>query len=127
MNRRQLLKLGLFGAVATAGGGGLLQIYKHTTGVQPISKFPDPVLRARSKRVEKIDDELLLLSEQLMSTIRYYSLKGFFTRAAIGRGLAAPQLGISKRVIICGLQGQLKVLINPAITAKSGSFIGPEY
>ena len=127
MNRRELLKIGLFGAIATAGGAGLLQIYKHTTGVQPISKFPDPVLRTRSKPVDKIDDELMALSEQLMSTIRYYSLKGFFTRAAIGRGLAAPQLGISRRVIVCGLQGELRVLINPEITAKSGSFTGDEY
>ena len=127
MNRRKLLKLGIYGAIAVSCGTGFLKIYKHTTGVQPISKFPDPVLRARSKPVEKIDDELMSLSEQLMSTIRYYSLKGFFTRAALGRGLAAPQLGISRRVIVCGLQGQLEVLINPEITAKSGSYTGNEY
>ena len=119
--------MGLYGLIAAAGGTGFLNIYKYTTGVQPISKYPDPVLRAQSTPVEKIDDKILLLSEQLMSTIRYYSLKGFFTRAEMGRGLSAPQIGVSRRVMVCGLQGELKVLINPEIIVERGSCTGTEY
>lgn len=127
MNRREILKFSLYGALAAAGGGGLLQIYKHTTGVRPITAYPDPVLRARAKPVKRIDDDLLSLSDQLIATVRYYSLKSFFSRAALGRGLAAPQLGVSRRMIVCGIQGELKVLINPQIIEKRGSYSGYEF
>jgi peptide deformylase len=127
MNRRHALKFGLFGALAAVGGGGFLMLYKHATGVRPISKYPDPVLRVRSKPVERIDAALKTLAHRLVATIRYHSLKGFFTKAAMCRGLAAPQLGVPKRVIVCGIQGELKVLINPRIISGRGRYSGAEF
>jgi peptide deformylase len=40
--------------------------------------------------------------------------------------MAAPQLGVSKRMIACGIYGELKILINPVIIEKSGVFAGYE-
>ena len=43
MKRRDLLIFGVAGALAAAGGAGVLQIYKHTIGVRKIFEYPDPI------------------------------------------------------------------------------------
>ena len=126
MTRRSLLKLGLFGVVAAAGGAGFLKIYKHCTGVQEIFAYPDPSLRKISTPVDVIDDKILLLSQQMIATLRYCSLIGFFQEAFLGRGLAASQVGVSKRLIVCGLYGKITVLINPEIIESGGAYSGYE-
>jgi len=78
MKRRSLLKLGLFSAVAAAGGSGFLQIYKHCTGVRKIFAYPDPILREISPPVDAIDDTIISLSQHMIATLRYHSLIGFF-------------------------------------------------
>jgi peptide deformylase len=126
MNRRDLLKFGLAGAVAAAGGTGFLKIYKHTTGVRKIFEYPDPILRRVSAPVNAIDSKIVALSRQMIATLRYYSLISFFSEASLGRGLAAPQVGFSQRVIVCGIYGEIKVLINPDIIEKRGVYSGYE-
>ena len=126
MNRRKLLKLGLYGALAAAGGGGLIKIYKHASGAGDIIKYPDPILRATAAPVTDVDAEIVSLSEQLIATVRYHSLTGFFSKAMLGRGLSAPQLGISRRVMVCGILGQIRVLINPHIIKEQGTYTGYE-
>jgi peptide deformylase len=126
MNRRDLLKFGLVSVLAAAGGTGFLKIYKHTTGVKKIFEYPDPILRKVSAPVNAIDDQIVALSRQMVATLRYYSLIGFFSKAFLGRGLAAPQVGIAQRLIVCGIYGQIKVLINPVIIEKRGIFSGYE-
>ena len=126
MKRRNLLKLGFFCAVAAGGGAGFLKIYKHCTGVREIFAYPDPILRKVSTPVNAIDVNIISLSQSMIATLRYRSLIGFFQEAFLGRGLAASQVGISKRLIVCGLYGEVKVLINPEIIEKRGIYSGYE-
>jgi peptide deformylase len=121
MKRRDLIKIGVFGALA-AIGGGLLRIYKHATGVAQIFEYPHPVLRGVSEPVQDIDAQILAVSQQMIATLRYYSLTGFFTRAFLGRGMAAPQLGMAKRLIVCGIYGEIKVLVNPNVIEAKGAY-----
>ncbi len=126
MKRRVLLKFGLFSALATAGGIGFLKFYKYRLGIRKIAEYPAPILRKVSKPVEVIDDKIVSLSHQMISTLRYNSLIGFFTKALLNRGLAAPQVGVSKRLIACALDGEIMVLINPEIVEKRGVYCGYE-
>ena len=126
MKRRDFLKFGVAGVLAAAGGAGLLQIYKHTTGVRKIFEYPDPILRQVCAPVNAIDNQIIALSRQMIGTLRYFSLIGFFSKAFLGRGLAAPQVGISQRLIVCGIYGEIKVLINPDIIEKRGVYSGYE-
>ena len=126
MKRRDLLKLGLFSVLAAASGISILKIYKHHTGVKKIIEFPAPVLRSVSSPVDVIDGNIISLSQQMIATLRYYSIIGFFTNAFLGRGLAAPQVGISKRLIACGIHGEIKVLLNPEVVEMRGTYRGYE-
>ena len=56
----------------------------------PIRTFGDPVLRVRTDRVEVFDDALRRLAEDMIETM--YD--------APGVGLAAPQIGVSKRICV---------------------------
>ena len=62
----------------------------------------------------------------MIATLRYYSLIGFFSKAFMSRGLATPQVGISKRIIACGIYGEIKVLLNPEVVEKRGTYCGYE-
>lgn len=126
MKRRDLLKFGLFGILAAAGGTGLLKFYKYHLGVSKITEYPDPILRKVSTPVEVIDNKIISLGQQMISTLRYNSLTGFFTKALLNRGLAAPQVGVSKRLIACALYGEIRVLINPEIVEQRGGYSGYE-
>jgi len=103
-----------------------LKIYKHTSGVREILEYPVPVLRRVSTPVDVIDDAIVSLSQQMIATLQYNSLVGFFSKAFMSRGLAAPQLGVSRRLIVCGIYGGIKVLVNPEIVATGGAFSGYE-
>ena len=126
MKRRDLFKLGIFGALAATTGTGFLKIYKHHTGVKEILEFPAPILRKISSPVDAIGDRIISLSQQMIATLRYYALIGFFSRAFLSRGLAAPQVGVSKRLIACGMPGEIKVLLNPEVVEKRGTYSGYE-
>jgi peptide deformylase len=126
MKRRDLLKFGLLSALAAGAGTGFLNIYKHHTGVKKIFEFPAPILRKISSPVDAIDDNIISLGQQMVATLRYYSLIGFFSKAFLSRGLAAPQVGISKRLIACGIYGEVKVLLNPEIVVRRGIYSGYE-
>lgn len=84
-----------------------------------IVKDPDPVLREKAKPVPKITSNIHKLLDDMAETM--YDAQGV--------GLAAPQIGILKRVIVmdCGEeQGGLIELINPEIILKEGEQYGPE-
>lgn len=84
-----------------------------------IVKEPDPVLRERAKPVPKITPNIHKLLDDMADTM--YEAQGV--------GLAAPQVGILKRVIVmdCGEEyGGLIELINPEIIKKEGEQFGPE-
>ncbi len=73
--------------------------------------YGDPVLREKTERVEKFDEELFTLIED-MATLMYRE---------DGAGLAAPQVGINKRLFIedDGIASGWKAYINPEITFLS--------
>ena len=81
--------------------------------VLPIRTLPDPVLKQKAKRVSSIDGSIKKLIRNMIETLH----------SEPGRvGLAAPQIGVSRRVIIIGLPDEEDdiVLINPAIVKKRG-------
>jgi peptide deformylase len=83
-----------------------------------IVKDPDPVLRQIAKPVAKINKNILKLLDDMAETM--YD--------ADGVGLAAPQIGISKRVIIVdvGDDNGLIELINPEYLELEGEQLGSE-
>lgn len=87
--------------------------------IRMIIKDPDPILRQKSKPVNKITPNIHKLLDNMADTM--YD--------ALGVGLAAPQIGILKRVIIVDVGGedsQLYELINPEIVSSEGEEIGTE-
>ncbi len=80
--------------------------------VLPIRTLPDPVLRQKSKRVRTIDSSIRKLIADMLETMH----------TDPGRvGLAAPQVGVSLRVIVIGIPEEEDiVLVNPEIVRKKG-------
>jgi len=80
-----------------------------------IVKYPDPVLERPGEPVTEFDDELRKLVDDMFESM--YAAKGI--------GLAAPQIGISKRITVIDLSFQKNpeekiVLINPEIIFREG-------
>lgn len=81
-----------------------------------IRTIGDPVLRRRAKPVRHVNRALRQLIEDMLATMY----------AADGVGLAAPQVGVGKRVIVLDVgEGPLAV-INPEIVAAEGEEAGTE-
>ncbi|ATW24698.1 peptide deformylase [Candidatus Formimonas warabiya] len=80
------------------------------TAVYQIVKIGDPVLREQAKKVPKVTPNVVKLVENMADTMR----------AANGVGLAAPQIGISKSVVVIDVGEGLIELINPEIIAQEG-------
>lgn len=101
-----------------------------------ILTYPDPTLRKKCEPVEEIDDDLLELLDNMADTMY----------EAPGVGLAAPQVGITKRVIVADIKPRERIsdspedeeillppdrselieLINPEIVFSEGEAIGEE-
>ncbi len=83
--------------------------------ILPIRLIPDSVLRVDCPEVTEFDDDLRRLVEDMVETMY----------AAPGVGLAAPQVGIEKRLAVVDVsvgkaEGALKVLVNPKIVSQEG-------
>lgn len=78
------------------------------------------VLTRPAKPVKRIDRELLKLAQDMLDSMYHYH----------GVGLAAPQVGVSKRLIIvdCGeeYQSEPYFLVNPEVVSVDGKQFGPE-
>ena len=81
----------------------------------------DPVLRQKAQEVERMDKKTLRLLDDMAETM--YAANGY---AANGVGLAAPQIGVLKRIVVIDVGEGLIELINPVITYREGSAVGPE-
>lgn len=85
--------------------------------VRPILHYPDKRLRNPGKPVEAFDDELKTLIDDMAETMY----------AAPGVGLAAPQIGVEKRLFIVDVAtsddepSDLRVFINPEILERVGT------
>lgn len=84
--------------------------------VMKIYLYPDPVLREENQLVTVFDDELRRLVGDMFETMC----------AAEGVGLAAPQVGISKKIVVVNYQGEKYVLINPEISDMGQSIPNEE-
>jgi peptide deformylase len=93
--------------------------YKHLyvrNDERPIVKIPDPVLRKIAQEAKMGKKTEFLITEMMRCM-----------RRANGIGLAAPQLGVSQRVIVIApLDYKPTALINPRITKAEGEQIGQE-
>jgi peptide deformylase len=77
----------------------------------------DDCLRKVCRPVEEITPRLLTLLDDMTETMR----------AADGVGLAAPQVGILRRIVVIEVEeGDVIELINPEIIATAGEQVGPE-
>lgn len=76
----------------------------------------DPVLRRVCDPVRNFNKELHDLLDDMKVTVR----------AENGAGLAAPQIGVSLRVVVIDVQEGFYELINPEIVAFKGEQVGPE-
>jgi len=74
-----------------------------------IRTYGDQTLRRRAEPVEVIDDEVRALCERMVETML----------RARGAGLAAPQIGVSKRIIVLDVDGAFHVLVNPELLEVS--------
>jgi peptide deformylase len=89
-----------------------------------IRKYPDPVLLKKTGRIEKIDDTLQRLIEDMVETMH----------AAPGVGLAANQVGVPLQIAVIDLSTReekskrhpLLVIINPEILSMQGSIVEEE-
>lgn len=90
----------------------------------PLREYPDSILHQKSARISKIDDDLRAFLDDMLETM--YQSRGV--------GLAAPQVGVLKRMIVIDAEqtedenGQHKrgnpmFLINPEIVYKSEEMI----
>lgn len=84
--------------------------------VRVIRKADDDILRKKSKPVEKIDGRILTLLDDMAETMY----------KADGVGLAAPQVGVLRRLVVIDVGDGLIKLINPEIISYSGEQIDVE-
>ena len=80
-----------------------------------IRVFGDPVLKQRASEVENIDATLVRLAEDMITTMH----------AAPGVGLAAPQVGVQKRLFVYEVPDSNegpKAIINPTISDQHGEW-----
>lgn len=89
--------------------------------LRTILHYPEPVLKKISQPVTTIDDEVRALAHDMAETMYH----------APGVGLAAPQVGVSKRLIVidCAPQDappELIFAVNPEIIAREGEICEEE-
>ena len=80
--------------------------------LRQIRQLGDEILRKKCKKVDKIDDKLLGLLRDMTETLK--SVEN-------GAALAAPQVGILKRVVVIAKGEELIYLINPEIIKAEGT------
>ncbi len=105
------------------GIGAIAGFYKKNMNVLPILEHPHPFLRQVAEPVVLIDDTVISLAENIIATLRYQTLVDFFIDRSVPRGLAAPQVGSTKRLVVCGIGGRIKVMVNPEILERKGTYL----
>ena len=79
--------------------------------IRQLRALPDPALRQKAKRVSTIGSSIQQLIDDMVETMHQ----------AQGVGLAAPQVGVSLRVVVLQMPGEEVItIINPQIVKRSG-------
>ena len=84
--------------------------------VRKVVKIGDDLLRKKCKVVKDFDEKLEELLDDMKETMY----------ANNGMGLAAPQVGVLKRVVVMEVNNQFYELINPEIISEEGEDIEKE-
>lgn len=80
--------------------------------IYPIRTFPDPVLTMKASEVTEFDETIAKLRDDMLETMY----------AAPGVGLAAHQIGISKRLFVADVGQGPFVMVNPEIVEVAGKW-----
>ncbi len=78
--------------------------------IRNVRKLGDEILRKKSRPVEEIDSKILTLLDDMADTMYHTN----------GVGLAAPQVGILKRIAVIDVGDGIIEMINPEIIETSG-------
>jgi peptide deformylase len=83
--------------------------------------FPDPILAEKTKKISRFDASVRKLAQDMLDTM--YESNGV--------GLAAPQVGVAKRIMVIDVSGDDEpkkpiVFVNPQIVLKEGELVGLE-
>jgi peptide deformylase len=83
----------------------------HAAALMLVRQYPDPVLRIAADPIAEVDGDVRRLAERMADVMRQ----------AHGVGLAAPQLGILRRILVyrVAADGDIQVLINPELRERS--------
>lgn len=80
--------------------------------IRNILTVGDETLRKKSRKVDRITDRIKILLEDMADTLH---------NTDDGIGLAAPQVGVLRRVVVIDMGDGVKYFINPEIIASEGS------
>jgi len=81
--------------------------------------YPDPILKQKTEPITEVTDDIVKLSEEMIETMH----------RANGVGLAGPQVGVAKQIIIVNPtaeEGNDTVYLNPKILKRKGRESGEE-
>ncbi len=84
-----------------------------------VAIYPSPVLKTKAKPIEEINNEICQIAKEMLETM--YN--------ACGIGLAAPQVGLSIRLVALDVTGEKtgeRVFINPYISEEEGCLSFPD-
>ena len=81
-------------------------------GPYEIRTLGDPVLRKRADEITDIDDKLVRLADDMLTTMY----------EAPGLGLAAPQVGVQKRLFVYDIGDGPEIIVNPTISESRGEW-----
>ena len=76
-----------------------------------IRKYPDKLLRKQCKPIEEITEKEIELFQDMLFTMKHFA----------GIGLAAPQVGIAKKMIVAEVDNRIIKLANPQIVGMRGN------
>ena len=81
-----------------------------------VKRDEESILRKKCRKVEKFDDKLAMIIDDMIDTVK----------DADGLGLAAPQIGILRQIIVIDADEEMLEIINPEIINEEGEQINVE-
>ncbi|MFA4992527.1 MAG: peptide deformylase [Candidatus Omnitrophota bacterium] len=75
-----------------------------------INRYPNCILRKKCVLVERITEDEIRLFDEMLFTVRHFG----------GMGLAAPEIGMDRSLIVINIKGDVIKMANPAILDKRG-------
>ena len=91
---------------------GLMSRYDRRVATYPIRQYGDPVLRQRARDISNIDGRLAALVDDMIDTMY----------EAPGVGLAAPQVGVQKRLFVYDIGDGPEVILNATLQELEGEW-----